>query len=68
MKVIKDVITIKPKKTFIKTLSLFLKLIKLPYPAIDVDIRMIPKKKNNYYKNYNLIQNLILFTRFLESN
>ena len=45
MKVIKDVITIKPKKTFIKTLSLFLKLIKLPYPAIDVDIRMIPKKK-----------------------
>ena len=45
MKVIKDVITINPKKTFVKMLSLFLKLIKLPYPAIDVDTRAMPKKK-----------------------
>ena len=45
-----DEITAKPKKIFIKKLSLFLSFIKLPYPAIDVDNTIMLKKKRIIFK------------------
>ena len=48
--VIINEITAKPKKIFVNKLSLFLSFIKLPYPAIDVDNKIMLKKKRTISK------------------